>query len=120
MCTYSMVAKDWIDGPNKIDIPGYPTPNPPVDWPNFLPTYPLPSPSPVTPEIAKQMLDILAKVDDLDKKLGRIDCKLNEIEKKAYVEALRKVANQKCPCKKKKSTKKTKRAKITNRQLLNE
>jgi hypothetical protein len=120
MCTYSMIAKDWMNphSPNHIPLPNSPWYPTPPTFPPFapLPVYPsIPAPV-VTPDLAKQMLDILKKVDELDKKLGRLDCLLDADAKKAYVKALRTIAKQKkCPCKKKKA-----KAKKTEKVLLNE
>ena len=105
MCTVSMVMKDWTTpgSPNYPGtLPGYPYPYPTL--PPQLPTFPTP-PYPyetagsatitISPPLAQQMLDIIKRLDALDKKLGLIDCKLQEPEKKKYLKALRKVAKTK-------------------------
>jgi hypothetical protein len=89
MCTYSMIADTWR-APTS---------------PNYIPLPSVAPMSPITPEIAKLMLDILKKTDELDKKVGLLDCKLNAKEKAAYQGELRKIAKGKCPCKLKKKAK---------------
>lgn len=114
MCTYSMIARDWMNpfSPNHIPVPPWkPAPLNPYILP--LPSIPPLPTVQVTPDIANKMLEILKKVDELDKKLGRLDCKLDVAEKKQYVKALRKVAGKKCPCKKKKVKKKAKKVLLT-------
>ena len=68
MCTYSMVVDGWRDrqGPNFIP---------------WTPNYP-------DPGTAQQMLEILRRLDEIDKKLGAKDCKLNESEKIAFEQKL--------------------------------
>lgn len=136
MCTYSTMAKDWMTpgSPNHIPLPGV---WPPKEWTHpFGPILPIPLPDPkiipepkVTPDIAQQMLDILKRLDALDKKLGLIDCSVDEKYKKIYTDGLRVIAGQnKCPCKtkadkkKKAKTKKSaiKAARKVKKQLLQE
>jgi len=107
MCTFSVVTKDWNDpfSPNFIPIPGWPLK--PIDLtPNSVPANPVPNIS-VTPDLAKQMLDVLKRIDEIDKKLGRLDCILNDDKKEEYVKLLKKVARKKP--KKKKRAKRTKK-----------
>ena len=67
MCVYSAVAGGWMN-------PG----------PNYVPW----TPSHPDPATAAQMLEILRRLDEIDKKLGAKDCKLNESEKVAFEKKL--------------------------------
>lgn len=73
MCNYSMLAREWS------------TPN----QPNFVP-FTVTSPS---PELAGQMLEVLRRLDEIDKKLGLLDC--DDVAKDKIVKKLKKRANQK-------------------------
>lgn len=113
MCTYSMVATDWMNpnSPNHIPVPGWiPSLIPPmVPLPIDSSVFTIPtvqSVKEITPDTAKLMLEILEKIDNLDKKMGFLDCKLNELDKKAYVGALCAIAGKGCVCRKKKKAKK--------------
>lgn len=132
MCTYSAVMHDWMNplGPNYIPLPGIWPPGAPKEllpnpfiWPNTVPAIPpltipydpklntfTPITIDVTPEIAKEMLEILKRVDALDKKLGMKDCRVDENLKKVYTNGLRKIANKGCACKAKAKKKKAKKA----------
>ncbi len=73
MCTYSMVAHEW-------NTPGQP---------NFVPfTTEYPS-----PDLAQQMLKVLERLDEIDKKLGFLDC--DDAAKEAIVKKLKKRASRK-------------------------
>lgn len=136
MCTVSMVISDWNNpnSPNHIPVPGWSKPYlPGIDLPKVIPdTNPLPGVLPyppynpqtvvtVTPDVAQQMLEILKRVDALDKKLGRLDCILGAAEKKGYVKALKKLARKKPKKAKRKVSKKSDGSSETEyRQLLNE
>ena len=74
MYVYSAVADGWMN-------PG----------PNYVP-WTLTSPNRAT---AAQMLEILRRLDEIDKKLGAKDCKLNESEKIAFEKKLKRRAAQK-------------------------
>lgn len=120
MCSYSMIANDWMNpnSPNYTPVPGWPQKQQnPFD--GILPVTITTTPPVVTPDIAKQMLEILQRLDALDKKLGRLDCILNEVEKTNYVNALRKIADVGCDCGEPHKKKKAKKKKA-RRQLLNE
>jgi hypothetical protein len=85
MCVYSMVLNDWMrkDSPNHI--------------PGFEPYKPLPPV--IDPQLAKQMLDVLKRLDEIDKKLGALDCKVNEKDKEKITTKLRRRAKvKKCDC----------------------
>lgn len=49
----------------------------------------------ITPQIALQMLDIIARLEKLDQRLNAIDCKLKEAEKTEYKNMLRERAKKK-------------------------
>jgi hypothetical protein len=76
MCTVSMVIKDWQEGPNRI--------------PDFTPWQRLPPV--ITPELAQQMLEVLRRLDAIDKRLNALDCALKEPEKAKIVRKLKRRA----------------------------
>lgn len=47
----------------------------------------------VTPDLATQLLEIISKLEALDKRMGNIECKLQEDEKKAIIDKLEGIAN---------------------------
>jgi hypothetical protein len=117
MCTVSMIMKDWMNpgSPNHIPLPRWNEPLNPHVVPYVPPFVPkidqiIPTVPVVTPDLAKQMLDILKRVDELDKKLGRINCLLEEQEKEGYIKTLKKIARKK--------PKKAKRAKKVTKPVL--
>jgi len=67
MCAVSMVIGDWTNprGPNWI-------PQEKID-----------------PSTAIQMLEIIKRLDALDKKLGFVDCKIEELEKQRFIKGLK-------------------------------
>lgn len=74
MCVYSFIADQWTrPGPNQI--PGY------QPW--------LPLPSSVDSNLARDMLEILKRLDKIDKKLNAKDRLLNADEKKHFEGQLR-------------------------------
>lgn len=81
MCTYSLVVDDWMN------------PRSPNNIPDFSPFKQLPAL--ITPDIAKQMLEVLRRLDALDKRLGLHECKLNELEKSKIVKKLKRRATRK-------------------------
>jgi len=84
MCTYSMIAKEWFpNGPNDPHPYDY-TPSP--VYPNMIPW------NTVTPDLAKELLEILNKVEALDKKLKKVECKLEGEEKAVLVAKLEEIA----------------------------
>lgn len=78
MCTVSMVITDWQN------------PSSPNHIPQWQPSQPLPYI--VTPDLAAQMLEVLKRLDAIDKKLGALDCKLKEPAKKKIISQLKRRA----------------------------
>jgi hypothetical protein len=74
-----MVINDWMKGPNRID--------------DFDPYKRLPEL--ITPSLAQQMLEVLKRLDEIDKKLNALDCKLKEPEKARIVRKLKRRAGGK-------------------------
>lgn len=75
MCAYSVVVHDWQ---NK-QSPNY------IPWTQSWPT----------PPVAQEMLEIMKRLDELDKKLGAIDCRLTEKEKVKFELKVKRRAKQK-------------------------
>lgn len=74
MCAVSNVVGPWTT---------------PMD-PNYIPwTKQLP-----TPDTAAQILDVIRRLEALDKKLGAIECKLEEAEKEKFKKKLRRRAGK--------------------------
>lgn len=73
MCVVSMVTGGWT---NPLD-------------PNYIPIPTIQK----DPDLAKQMLEIIKKLDALDKKVGAIDCSLDDDYKEKYIKLLEKIAN---------------------------
>lgn len=73
MCAVSMVMGGWTDpiGPNYI---------------------PLPTIQQDT-DLAKKMLEIIKKLDEIDRKVGAKDCSLENEYKEKYIKLLEKIAN---------------------------
>lgn len=106
MCTYSNFIRDTFPGgphdpwavpkfpnpyPNPFPLPGIAPPTthpmfPKEIYPNMIPW------GTVTPDLAKQILKILELLDSLDKRLGNLECKAEEAEKKAIVAKLEGIA----------------------------
>ena len=88
MCVVSMVIGDWQ----------HPT------WPGNPPAVPgtLPSPNAIPwpmiqkdPELAAQMLEVLKRLESIDKRLGLMEqCKVAEPEKKRLKARLRRIAKK--------------------------
>lgn len=74
MCTVSMVIGDWTDRHS----------------PNFLDMYR----HPPTPDLALKMLEVIQRLDEIDKRLGLLDCKVKEPEKEIFIRKLRELADQ--------------------------
>lgn len=96
MCTYSMIMGDmW-----HPTWPAAPTPQPLNPSPNAIPW-----PTIVAdPRLAQQMLEVLARLEAIDKRLNNIDCKVEKASKKKIVAKLKRIAKKK---KAKRSTSKT-------------
>lgn len=73
MCMLSLVVEGWTNpGPNQI---------------TWTPNYP-------TVDMAKQMLDIMVRLDAIDKKLGALDCLVEAKAKRKLRIKLRKRASK--------------------------
>lgn len=90
MCTTSTVIDGWRDSSWPYVHPIYPVGTPHVEpistGPNAIP-WPLIQQDPA---LAKQMLDLLAKLEAIDKRLGQLEqCKVSAKEKKSLKAKLR-------------------------------
>lgn len=100
MCTVSTVIDGWRDHTwpfqpwTRSVIPMIPAPphtEPVVPGPNAIP-WPMIQQDPT---LAKQMLDILAKLEAFDKRLGMLEqCKVSAAEKKKLKGRLRRIAKK--------------------------
>lgn len=103
MCVVSMVMGQWWPptNPHPDVVPITPTIPPfipqvdPVPPPNALPNA-IPWPMiQKDPELAAQMLEVLKRLEEIDKKLGLLDqCKVAEPEKKRIKAKLRRIAKK--------------------------
>jgi hypothetical protein len=87
MCTYSLVMGEWW----HPTWPASPSPAPALSSPNAIPWLTIVS----DPNLAQQMLDILAKLDALDKRLDKLDCKVEKVSKKKIETKLKRIAKGK-------------------------
>lgn len=109
MCSVSTVIDGWRDptwptpswpgNPQVTPIyPYIPAPEKPPHSPNPLVPGPNAIPWPqivADPKLAQQMLDILAKLEAIDKRLGQVEnCKISEPAKKDIKARLRKIAKK--------------------------
>lgn len=69
------------------------TPGAPNSVPGWSPGMPLPQL--ITPDTAQQMLEVLRRLDELDKKLGALECKLKAQAKKRLIGQLTRRARKK-------------------------
>lgn len=86
MCTYSMVVSDWHHPTWPIhpgDVPATPSPNS-IPWPTVQ----------HDPALAQQMLEVLRRLEDIDKRLQKIECICTDDEKRRLREELQKIADQ--------------------------
>lgn len=73
MCAVSMVVDGWRNPQSPNHIP----------WKQ------------VEPDTASQMLEVLKRLDAIDKAVGAIDCKLKELEKQKFIKKLKRKAKKK-------------------------
>lgn len=86
MCAVSMMVDAWQTWPKPTVSP----------WlPQAVPYFPPVDFNKPDPETAKQMLEILAKLEALDKRLGLIDCKIEQAVKDKFVRKLKRAAAKK-------------------------
>lgn len=98
MCTVSTVIDGWRDPTWPPMYPGPHVPAMPIEpWkpgPNAVPWPTIQS----DPQLAQQMLDILAKLEAIDKRLGQLEqCKVTAKEKRALKQKLRRIAKKTKP-----------------------
>jgi hypothetical protein len=87
MCVYSNMMGEWWDK----TWPASPTPQPLTPSPNAIPW-----PTIVAdPKLAQQMLDILTRLEAIDKRLNNIDCKVEKASKRKIVSKLKRIAKKK-------------------------
>jgi hypothetical protein len=108
MCTVSTVIDGWRDHTwpmpqypgNPQTLPVYPFIPAPEQPPHTNPLVPGPNAIPwpqivADPKLAQQMLDILAKLEAIDKRLGQLEsCKVSAVEKKKLKAKLRRIAKR--------------------------
>lgn len=99
MCTVSTVIDGWWD---PSWPPLYPGPHVQPVTPTVIPKIepgPNAVPWPVIqqdPALAQQMLEILAKLESIDKRLGQLEqCKVTREQKKSLKRKLRRIAKRK-------------------------
>lgn len=92
MCVTSAVIRDWTT-PYEPQKPGQFQPDVPVPLPNYVPW----TQSWPTPDVAKQMLEIIERLEKLDKAVGALNCKLEAKEKAAYKRKLARRAAKASP-----------------------
>lgn len=101
MCVTSTVIDGWRDPTwpiNPMPTPYIPAPyipaphiDPPAKGPNAIPWPKIES----DPKLAQQMLDILAKLEAIDKRLGMLEqCKISAAAKKSLKAKLRHIAKK--------------------------
>jgi len=87
MCSYSnMIGDMW-----HPTWPAAPTPQPLQPSPNAIP-WPM---IVADPKLAQQMLDVLARLEAIDKRLNNIDCKVEKASKRKIVSSLKRIAKKK-------------------------
>jgi len=93
MCVVSNITQPWGN------LPTYPYPEKP--WPKEPPEpwhpkqWPLPPIETIDPKIAKQLLDVISRLEKIDKALGLLDCKVEKLEKQKIVRRLKKQSKRK-------------------------
>lgn len=97
MCVTSTMIDGWRDPswpfipPHNPPVPSIPAPQPFIPSPNAIP-WPLIQQD---PSLAQQMLDVLAKLEALDKRLGKMEqCAVSAREKKNLKARLRRIAKK--------------------------
>lgn len=94
MCVVSMVMQQWWPNPGN--------PNEPFKLPQFPPVDPAPPPNAIPwsqiekdPALAAQMLEVLKRLEAIDKRLGLLEqCAVAEPEKKRIKAKLRRIAKK--------------------------
>jgi hypothetical protein len=71
--------------------PAAPTPQPLQPSPNAIPWPTIQA----DPKLAQQMLDVLARLEAIDKRLNNIDCKVEKASKRKIVSNLKRIAKKK-------------------------
>jgi len=99
MCTTSTVIDGWRDPTWPYTPPWSPSPVAPfIPAPHTDPAVPGPNAIPwptivADPKLAQQMLDIMTKLEAIDKRLGLLEqCKVSAREKKNLKARLRRIA----------------------------
>lgn len=91
MCVVSMVMDQWWPKPDKQDFGR-------IDLPPLIPGKPNQIPWPTIqkdPDLAAQMLEVLKRLEAIDKKLGLLEqCSVAEPEKRKVKEKLRRIAKK--------------------------
>jgi len=86
MCIVSNITNPW----NAPSLP--PQYQLPKDW---LPqNWPIPPIEEMAPGIAKQLLDVIERLDKIDKALGLLTCKVEKAEKQKIVRKLKRQARK--------------------------
>jgi tetrahydromethanopterin S-methyltransferase subunit G len=87
MCAYSNMMGDWW----HQTWPHTPVPNPLTPSPNAIPWPTIVS----DPALAAQMLEVLKRLDAIDKRLNNTDCKVEKEQKVKITRALKGIAKKK-------------------------
>lgn len=96
MCTVSTVIDGWRDPtwpyrPEPHTVPSMPFPTPIQPGPNAIPWPTIQS----DPALAQQMLEILKRLEAIDKRLGMLEqCVVSEAEKTDLKKRLEEIAQQ--------------------------
>jgi hypothetical protein len=87
MCVYSNMMGEWW----HPTWPVTPAPQPFIPSPNAIPW-----PTIVAdPTLAAQMLEILKRLEAMDKRLNNIDCKVEKVAKRKIETKLKRIAKEK-------------------------
>jgi tetrahydromethanopterin S-methyltransferase subunit G len=87
MCSYSNMIGDWW----HPTWPASPTPQPLNPSPNAIPWPTIQA----DPALAAQMLEVLKRLEAIDKRLDNIDCKVEKDSKKKITTKLKRIAKKK-------------------------
>ena len=87
MCSYSNMIGDWW----HPTWPTGPTPQPFAPSPNSIPWPTITA----DPKLAQQMIDVLGKLEIIDKRLNNLDCKVEKASKQRIVGKLKRITRKK-------------------------
>jgi hypothetical protein len=76
MCVVSNITQPWGGGTVPYTVPAMPQLPPPEPW--HPKSWPLPPIEQIDPKIAQQLLDVISRLEKIDKALGLLDCKVEK------------------------------------------